>query len=356
MNKPIKNISKESMLVFVALISMIIVIVFTSVINAGLNPNKIFSEKNIGNCLINAAITVFGVLCAIPSGTVKTKQRINEDGTPGRYIQEFSEYNEIRQKIEPRRLAFNQWHNQQHLKEQHQKCIDYLLSKGVLQAEEVLNLTIEQVRTLTTSKPLAVNGSEVFFKALTEEQIEACEFVLSGKVIVHKLPDYYFLYIDGKGSKSFYDKAYTESLSEKMMLVSEIAYRVFLCFAVTCIFTGIVIYEPDPGMSTAQYVITTAIITIARIFNVCTSILWGFLLGQELVYKQCYYINGRTQFLKLFDSDTSFKEESIEDLARADFEQNCVEDTVELEEFENGGVSLNVPDNEESNNFLGKTV
>lgn len=313
------RVAKETVFVGFALSSMVIIIVFTSIVNAGLDPSKMFTKENAGNALINAAITIFGVVSAIPSGVVSTKQRKNPDGSDGRYLQEFSEYNEIRQKIEPKRLEFSQWHNAQHMKEQIQKCSDYLLSKGVLQASDIMKLSVDQVRELTTSKPLKVNGEEIYFKALTTEQIAACIRVLSGKVIVHKLPDYYFLYFDGKSSKTFYDQAYREAVDENIVIIAKLLYRICIGFIVTCIFTGMVV-ESSSETTTSQIVLMAIINTIARVFNAVTSILWGWLLGQELTYKQCYYINGRTQFLKLFDSDNSFKAVSVEEQARADYE------------------------------------
>lgn len=327
-----KHVAKETLFVGVALLCMVLIISFTSIVNAGLDPSKMFTKENAGNALINAAITVFGVISALPAGMVSTKQRVNPDGSEGKYLQDFSEYNDIRQKIEPRRLAFSQWHNAQHIKEQTQKCVDYLLSKGILQASEILKLTVEQVRTLTTSKPIKVEDKEIYFKALTPEQIAACVKVLSGKVIVHKLPDYYFLYIDGKSSKTFYDQAYREAVDQNFVLISKLMYRICTGFVITCILTGFVIYEPDPDMATSRAVILAIVNALARVFNAVTSTLWGWLLGQELVYKQCYYINGRTQFLKLFDSDKDFKVQSIEDIARADYEaQEGVSDVGNIE-------------------------
>lgn len=331
-----KRLAKETLFVGVALLCMVIIIVFTSIVNAGLDPTKIFTTENAGNALINAAITIFGVIAALPAGMVATKQRKNADGSDGRYLQEFSEYNEIRQKIEPRRIAFSQWHSAQHLKEQAQKCEEFLLSKGVMQAADILYLTIAQVRELTTSKPFNVKGKKVYFKALTEEQIDACVRALSGKIVVHKLPDYYFLYIDGKSSKTFYDQAYRESVDENFALVAKLMYRICTGFIITCIFTGLVIYEPDPSMTTASAIMVAVINIVARIFNAVTSTLWGWLLGQEMVYKQCYYINGRTQFLKLFDSDREFKVRSIEEIARADYEaQEGGSDVGSIEESTN---------------------
>lgn len=321
MNKLNKYVAKETLFVGIALLCMIVIIIFTSLVNAGLDTTRIFTIENAGNALINAAITIFGVVAALPAGIVSTKQRVNPDGSDGRYIQEFLEYNKIRQKIEPRRLAFSQWHTAQHIKEQRQKCLDHLLSKGILQASDILKLSVEQVRTLTTSQPIAVSATEtIYYKALTPSQIAECVRVLSGEVVVHKLPDYYFLYVDGTSSKTFYDQAYSETKDENFALIAKLLYRVCIGFIITCIFTGLIITEPDPDASTTSRIMLAIINIVARIFNAVSSTLWGWLLGQEMVYKQCYYINGRTQFLKLFDSDTTFKAESIEDLARAEYE------------------------------------
>lgn len=320
MQKFNKHIAKETLFVCIALVCMVLIIVFTSIVNAGLDPSKMFTRENVGDALVNAAITIFGVIAAMPAGIVSTKQRVNPDGSDGKYLQDFAEYNEIRQKIEPKRFAFSQWHNQQHIKEQTQKCVDFLLSKGILQASDIMKLTVEQVKTLTTSQLIKVHTEEIYFKALTEEQIIACIRALSGKIVVHKLPDYYFLYIDGKSSKTFYDQAYNESRDENLTLVSKLLYRIFAGFVITCIFTGFVITEPDPNISTHRAIILAIVNAVAQLFNAVTSILWGWLLGQESVYKQCYYINGRTQFLKLFDSDEEFKPKSLQDLARAEYE------------------------------------
>ena len=336
MNKLNKYVAKETLFVGIALLCMIVIIIFTSLVNAGLDPTRIFTIENLGNALINAAITIFGVVAALPAGIVSTKQRVNPDGSDGRYIQEFLEYNKIRQKIEPRRLAFSQWHTVQHIKEQRQKCLDHLLSKGILQASDILKLSVEQVRTLTTSRPIAVSDTEtIYYKALTTSQIAECVKVLSGEVVVHKLPDYYFLYVDGTSSKTFYDQAYSETKDENFALIAKLLYRVCIGFIITCIFTGLIITEPDPDASTTSRIMLAIINIVARIFNAVSSTLWGWLLGQEMVYKQCYYINGRTQFLKLFDSDTTFKAESIEDLARAEYESQKGEPDVHAQTSNN---------------------
>lgn len=336
MNKS-KYTSKEVMFVIASLSCMIVFICISSFANAGLDITKIFCSENLSNAILNAAITIFGTIAALPAGMVATKQRKNPDGSDGRYIQEFNEYNRTRSLIEPKRIAFSQWHTEQHRKELHQKRVEYLLSKGVLQAEDVLKLNTEQVKALTTSQPVKVNDEEVYFKALTEAQIDAVLHVLSGKVVVHKLPDFYFLYVDGKSSKTFYDQAYYEAMDEGLTLTGKLMSKIFIGFAITCILTGLVITKNTEGLGTAEFIIRAIILTLARVFNAVTSSLWGWLIGQEIVYKQCYYINGRTQFLNLFNNDTNFKIKDIQELAKEDFEhQKGVElvDAIEPDEAE----------------------
>lgn len=313
-----KRFQKESLLVFASLACMSIIIIFTSLANAKFDMQKAFSDENMSNAVISAALTVFGTIVAVPAGKSDTKLRRNPDGSPGRYIQEFNEYNTIRDLVEPKRIAFNQWHSAQHLKELTQKRVEYLLSRGILQAEHILKLTVEQARTLTTSQTFKIEGEELYFKALSKDQIKACVKVLEGKITVHKLPDFYFLYVDGKSSKSFYDQAYYERRVGTALLVGKLAYKIFIGFAVVSVFTGLAVM-PKEDLTNAEFVMQAIINITARLFSTISSAFWGWLLGQELAYRECYYINGKTQFLRLFHSDTSFKEVDLQEEAKAEY-------------------------------------
>ena len=302
-----------------AMLCMIGIIVLTSFVNAGLDFDKMFTKDNLSNMLINAVITIFGTVIALPAGTVATKQRVNSDGSKGRYLKEFSEYSDARKAIEDRRGSFSQWHSAQHKRELKQKQIEYLLSKGVTQAKDILRLTIAQVETLTTTQKFEWENEVLYVKALTNEQIAACVKVLSGKIKLHKLPDFYFLYVDGKSSKTFYEQAYHEAYDQNVTLIAKLAYRIFIGFAITCILTGLVVDATD-GFQDPNYAIYAVIIALARILNAVISTFWGWMIGQELVYKQCYYINGRTQFLKLFANDKAFRPKDAQTLAKEDYE------------------------------------
>lgn len=317
--KTFKHIAKETVYLSLALGSMVIMIIITSISDAGLDPAKIWSTSNLSNILINASITLFGTISAVPSGSMSTKQRINPDGTKGRYLQEFHAYNAIRKQIEPRRHIFSQWHHAQYLSEQKSKRVNYLLERSIIQASDILELSREQILTLTEPQVYTVNGDEVCFKALSVKQVVACLKVYDGKVVVHKLPDFYFLYVDGKNKRTFYDQAYYEARDENYSMVVKILSKAFLGFLITCIFTGLVIDTITADEITGAYVARTSLLIFTRLFNAATSTLWGYLIGQESVYKRCYYINGKTQFLQQFDADQDFEYKDVRQLAREEY-------------------------------------
>jgi hypothetical protein len=319
---PLRHSAKELGSVVAALLCMLFISAVTSFANAGLDFNKLWTAENITNMCLNASITIFGTIVAIPLGVVKTKQLTTSDGKPGRYIGIFAAYQKIRADIEHKRLEFSQWHIQKHREEQYRKCLNYLLSHNIVQAEDVMKLSREQILLLTTSQKFTVDGTELYFKALTHEQIRACNDVLSGRVVVHKLPDFYFLYVDGKSKSTFYDQAHTEARDNAIYLITRLAYKVFIGFVITSIFTSLIISKLSEDVTTREYVFKALITIFARLFNAISSIYWGYQIGQEQVYRQCYYISGKTQFLELFNADVTFVAKDLQELARQDYEES----------------------------------
>lgn len=318
--KPVKHIAKETLFISMSLACLVIIIIITSIANAGLDPSKIWTVQNLSNVLINASITLFATIAAVPSGVANTKQRVNPDGTKGRYLQDFNAYNTIRETIEPRRFMFHQWHHVQYLKECRDKKINYLLQYNIMQAEDILELSREQIVALTVSQKYTLeDGRTVYYKALTPYQIEKVLATYDGKVTVHKLPDFYFLYIDGKPKRSFYDQAYYEAKDESLSFIVKLMFKLTVGFVTSCIFTGLYIDFISADAINKAFVLKCIINIFARLFCALSSTLWGFLLGQENVYKQCYYINGKTQFLKSFDSDKEFQYKDVQTIAKEEF-------------------------------------
>lgn len=316
---PLKKSAKEFGSVVAAIVCMLGISIVTAFANAGLDFTKLWTAENITNMALNASITLFGTIVAIPLGIVQTKQ-ITCGDKPGKFLSAHAAYAAVRAKIETKLLGFSQWHSEQHKQEQHQKCINYLLSHNIEQAELVMKLSREQILKLTTSQKFTIDGKEYYFKALTHAQIRACNNVLSGKIVVHKLPDFYFLYVDSKGNDTFYDQAYNEARDNAIYLFTRLAYKVFIGFVITSIFTSLIISKLSDDITTREYVIKVIVTIFARLFNAISSVYWGFQIGQEQVYRQCYYINGKTQFLEMYDADSTFKAKDPQELAKEDYE------------------------------------
>jgi hypothetical protein len=304
MRTPLKHAARELGSVVAALMCLLAVSVVTAFANTGLDLTKLFTSENTTHLCLNAITTIFGVIVTIPLGIVCTKQLTSDTGAPGKYLSAYAAYDKIRKLVEPRQKAFSEWHSAQHLIEQRQKCLNYLLSRNIEQATDILKLSREQVLKLTTSQTFDVDGKQILFKALTHEQIRACIDVLSGRVVVHKLPDFYFLYIDGKAHSTFYDQAYTQARDDALFLIVRLGYKMFVGFVITSVLTSLVITKTSPDITTQEFVFRALVTVFANVFNAVSSAYWGFQIGQEQVYRQCYYINGKTQFLELFDAET----------------------------------------------------
>lgn len=325
MSKNGYKMGKEVALALSSIVILIVITILTSFINCGFDLRKMFSSENTFNLVTNANITIMGILSSLPLGIVLTKQLKNADGTPGRYLQEYIAFHEIRQKIESKRKLFGQWHTLQYVKECREKQFNYLLSHNILQPEYVLKLSVAQVKTLKVTKTFKIDGVEVTLNALSDKQIEACTKVLNGEITVRKLPDFYFLYIDNVSNASFYDTAYNERKSEVMTVLVKILSKVAIGFIISCLLTGF-LYDLKNVQFTSNYVMAAVLLMLVRIFNAVTSIFAGVCAGQELVYKLCYFINGKTQFLKIFDAEV---DDNVNNISLPEVETHEVIDLTE---------------------------
>lgn len=320
--------AKETLYVLGALICMFVMIIVSSLGQAGLDPKKLVSVENISNILINASITIFGMMVAIPLGSSATKQRVNADGTNGRYLQEFNAFYAVRTKVGGRLMQFSQWHHAYYLEDLRKKQYNFLIQHGITQPEDLLKLNRLQILTLTEPRQFVVDGNTLYYKALSKAQIKCCLMVLDGKIMVHKLPDMYFLYVDGKYKRSFYDQAYYEQKDANMFAVVNVLFKVFIGFVITCIFTSLTFtsYSTEGDGEAYSWVLKTLLMIFTRLFNAVSSVLFGYLTGKSAVYRQCYYLNGKTQMLETFLSDKTFVYVSEQELAKQEFLERSLAD------------------------------
>lgn len=324
MTKPTKAVSKEIIVICCSIIFTIIVTVLSTISGAGFDINRINSVDVITNITLNATIVLIGTVAAIPYGKVVTMCKKTPEGNPGRYLTDYANYMIAYDKAKNRLRDFNQWHDFKHKQEVHEKQIRFLSEKGILQAEDILKLDRSQIARLDSPQKYIVNGKELYFNSLTKAQIKVCIKVLDGKVTLHRLSDYYFLYVDGKSSESFYEQAYYESAVEHLYLVGKVLSKVMFTFVIACVWTGLIL---DTIVFDNTTLMKIFINLFARLFTVINSVYSGYTIGQGYIYKKCYYINGKTQFLNEFNNDTTFVYKDIQELAKEEYLNERREDS-----------------------------
>lgn len=324
MEKPSKSISKEIIVVVFTIVFTLAVTVLTTLTGAGFDLSRITMVELYTNILVNAVTILLVTVVAFPYGKLNTMCKTTAKGEDGKYKAAYRAYDAAYLLAKPKLYQFSQWHDQKYEKEVYAKQIRYLCEKGIKQPELILKLNREQVVQLSSPQCFEIDGVPVYFSALTKSQLKACLKVFDGKVSLHKLSDYYFLYIDGKGTSSFYEQARYETIAENAYVVGNILLKVLIGLVISCILTSLVI---DNLMFDQQTILKIVTNLISRILTIGQSLYSGYCIGQEYIYKKCYYINGKTQILTEFAEDTTFVFEDPQTLAKQEYERSTVDET-----------------------------
>lgn len=307
MQKP--KFTKDLLYIVLTLIIVIAMNVLSTLAGGEFNFDN-FSEREFwSNLLLNLSIVLICTITAIPYGVSTTK-------LGGRYLSDYDNFLKAFERIRFKLYLFSQWHAVKYQRELHDKQVKYLLTKGVKQAELVLQLDLQDLDDLEVPFKKNINGTDIYFNSLTDAQIKACKKVFAGKVTIKKLPDYYFLYVDGQGGSTFYEQASLEKKVERAYLVGSICSKLAISFAFTSIWTGLVMdaYIYD-NTELAKIIVNM----LARIYSAVQSIFNGINIGQNYVYKKCYYINGKSQILDEFYTDITVDYKDDQEIAKQNY-------------------------------------
>jgi hypothetical protein len=315
MTNPSKAISKEILFIVLTVLCTIVITVLATVSGAKFDVTRISSTEALTNILLNTSITLLMLIVAIPYGKVHTMCK-KIGNTLGRYLTSFSNFDDISKKIAPKTYQFEQWHDIKYKKEVASKQYRYLSEKGIRQTDFILKLDRTQIEALTEPRVYKIDGNDVWFCSLTKSQIKACLKVYDGKITLHKLPDQYFLFIDGKSSNSFYEQAYYEKRMEALYTFHKVFSKVAIGLAISCILTSLIL---DAVVFDNATLLKIFINLFARLLTIVLNLFNGFTIGQELIYKKCYYIDGKTQTLTEFNEDVNFVYKNPQELAKQEF-------------------------------------
>ena len=316
-----KYISKEIFIIVFTIILTLLVTIFTTISGARFDISRLTLAEVYTNILINTVIVLVMTLVSYPYGKLNTMCKKTPDGKNGRYLNAFACFNAAYNLIQHRLYQFNQWHTKKYKQEVKDKQLRYLAEKGIKQPELILKLDRNQIKNLTTAQSYEIDGDTVYFSSLTKKQLKACLKVYDGKISVHKLPDYYFLYVDGKSSSSFYDQAYYENRVENAYVISLMSLKVATSLITACVLTSL-IFE-DIAFGNVLKILSNL---ASRILTIGLSIYSGYSIGQNLIYKKCYYIEGKTQILTEFNDDKDFEYLDPQTLAKQEYLEERGED------------------------------
>lgn len=324
-----KFISKEIIVIVFTVVLTLVVTALTTISGAGFDISRLTASEVYTNILLNAIIVLLVTVVALPYGKLNTMCKKNADGSGGRYITAFSNFNTAYDTVKHKLQQFSQWHNKKYKEELLEKKVRYLSEKGIKQIDGILKLDRKQIENLTTAQKYTIDNKEVYFSSLSKKQIKACLEVYDGKVNIHKLPDYYFLYIDGKSSSSFYEQAYYENAIENAYVIGNVVYKVLFGIVISCILTSLVVDQILFDNTTLLKMFTNL---FSRILTIGNSLYGGYAIGQNLIYKKCYYIDGKTQILTEFNDDKDFIYKDVNELAKQEFLERSYINADEIEE------------------------
>ena len=287
-----KKLNRKTFLTGISVLFAIIIIIITSVLNAGLNPDNWNSAEFLSNLIITIAIGIFGVISG--QGMGDNYFRTNEKGL---FVSTYNSYNTMRTKINVHIDKFEDWNKRLYAKEYYQKCVRYLKNNyGIKQAELILELDKNQVLLLEQPRFFETSKGKTAFNSLTKEQIKAARKVLTGKIKMKYVHDSYFLNAYSKNkTQSMYEIASEQSKKQRQKYLSLMFYRVMVIIVFGFIMSGLVIDTQDSG-GFNQAMINL----ISRLFTLFTSLAFGTLVASDLIKDECIYLDYKTTMLERF--------------------------------------------------------
>lgn len=293
MKDKFKKLNGKATLSVVSVVLVVFVILFTSFWSAGIDLTRWGDKAFISSLLMNTAICIFGIMASIGFGDNYFRTLEN-----GLFQSAYKKYDVSRNNINKYVDLFPNWNKQLHEREQKEKNMRYLKEHfAISQAEIILDyLDISEIGNLEKPFKKTINEKDYYFKALTQEQIEAIIFVMRGKLKIKFIHDTYFLSAYSKNDKwSMYELASEENKRKNRKSFILISSKIFISIATALIFAGIVV-DSSIGADIGVILINT----ITRLCVLCGSLYNGYNISSTLVKFDVEFINYKIQILDTF--------------------------------------------------------
>lgn len=189
----VKTIDPKKLVKVATFVFGLLLIIVSTLVDAGLDPNQFNFYTWISNTLILVGIMVYGLVMGESIGSDRQMGNVN-----GLYQHNLNEYNEILKQVEPIIIYFSQFYYKFLARQIRSKKIDYLKNHSVnIEYCEIIVDYITQKDIWELKQPSGIlitlkDKSEFVIPQQNEEQIEAIQYVIDGKVkIKEPKPNYY---------------------------------------------------------------------------------------------------------------------------------------------------------------------
>lgn len=191
-----RNVNLKYLLKAGVLVGGFVVVTVCSVANIGLDFSQWDWAKWAGKSILLSGIEIFGLLIGESIGSDKQKERVD-----GRYQTTLKRHKEDVIRVEPVSKYLQQYLDKLTREELRSQKIKRLLFAGVEQAEEVSNLTLEELNTIHSSAS-KING--VNYLKLNDNQYAIAKAILDGCITIECPNAIYFLTDNIKISEKSY--------------------------------------------------------------------------------------------------------------------------------------------------------
>lgn len=305
--------SKTNIKIF-TILTIILFITLTTLTNVGLDGENFNFSNWIINTILSITISIAGLLLGESLGGDCLKSK--EDGI---YQTTLHNYNELYLTIMPIIIYFNDfllWFKE---KETFNKQLDYLMSKDIKEAKDIIKeLQLEQVDELL-DHPLQLSNGAIIRKK-TIEQVEAIKKVLEGKIVVNSSSGSYYLNaFENHSKKSVLEEGKQIERETNIYVTIARTRKIIISIFISIVFATITFKELA---NTPMIVALTNL--VLRLCTFVSCLFCGWQTVSNVVKELAKKVENKIKVLSIFKTSYNsgeFKPSTYEDLARREYEE-----------------------------------
>ena len=300
-----KYANRKMILGGMAMLSGVAMIVLFTFVPYTWDPDRLLTGAFLTDTLINAAITVLGMVCMI-----FISQTMNSSNAASKIAKALKSFKETKDKISDKH-AFKQWIKKVQQPKDLHDIKERILNENGIDDLRLLNLSEPEIKGLLNTAQ-RYNGT--YYGALNAEQVKALLGVKRGIKVHFPRPEAYLSAHTILDNRTPSERINDEGSKKRNFALLSIGSKVLMVFLVSMIFTMFVkdmAEELDPLEAAGKFAI--------RMLNFFSSGFMGFIVGGQLNDIDAEYIDLRTNIFEEFLSDKDFKSKTIEEEAKDEF-------------------------------------